>query len=135
MGLFDIFKTERPQSDISAYNTLSKDEICRFYLNKIPKYCPIDRILWIEAAVIENGTVKSFRITYFDEEELENTDVTISFRRYGHKGMSLDRFRAFLKYLSIALHKSKFLFVERTFGGYSLGSVYRKSYARRLDLI
>lgn len=135
MGLFDIFTPSRPQSDILAYNRLADNEVCRFYLNKIPKYCPIDRILWIEAAVIDKNLVKSFRITYFDERELENADVNISFRRYGHHGMSFELFRDFLKYLSVALHKNKFLFVDRPCDEYALGSVYCKRYARRLDLI
>lgn len=135
MGLFDMFKVQHPESAIKAYNKLANDEICKFYLNKIPKYCPFDKILWIEAAVIEEGIVKSFRITYYDEEAFENTDTRISFRRYGHHGMPIEEFSEFLKYLSIAMHKSKFIYVDRNFEEYPAGSVYNRKYAKKMYII
>lgn len=135
MGLFDIFKVQHPETAVEAYNKLANNELCRFYLKKIPKYCAVDKILWIEAAVIDNGVVKSFRITYYDEHSFENTDIRISFRRYGHHGMPLERFSEFLKYLSIALHKSRFIYIDRNYDEYPAGSVYNRKYAKKMYLI
>lgn len=133
MGFFDLFKVQVHSQDcIDAYDKLSNDKVCNFYLEKIPKYCSIDKILWIEAGVIENGFVRSFRINYHHERLQENIDTKISFSRYGHNPMSIDDFREFMKFLSVALHKKKFRFFERGFDDCNAGCLYDRKYARKM---
>lgn len=131
---FLFFKSKQihPAECIDAYNKLSHSPICTFYLEKIPKYCAIDKILWIEAGVIENDIVKSFRINYYSEEFKENVDTKISFRKYGHQGMTEKEFSIFMQYLSVALHKNKFMFIERGFDNCSAGCVYNRKYAKKM---
>lgn len=133
MGFFDIFKRNiHPAECLEAHARLSDNEVCKFYLAKIPKYCAIDKILWIEAGVIEDNKVMSFRINYYHERSGENIDTKISFHRYGHHGMSVDEFSDFMRYLSVALHKNKFMFIERGFDDCEAGCVYDRKYARRM---
>ena len=60
---FLFFKSKQihPAECIDAYNKLSQSTICTFYLEKIPKYCAIDKILWIEAGIIENDIEKTIQ--------------------------------------------------------------------------
>ena len=131
---FLFFKSKQihPAECIDAYNKLCNSPICQFYLEKIPKYCAIDKILWIEAGVIEDNIVKSFRISYYSAEYKENVDTKISFRKYGHHGMTEKEFSIFMQYLSVALHKNKFMFIERGFDNCSAGCVYNRKYAKKM---
>ena len=130
--LFFKFKPKHPPECIAAYNSLCNVPFYKFYLRKIPKYCPIDKILWIEAAVIENNIVKSFRINYYSEKYKENVDTKISFRKYGHHGLTESEFSNFMRYLSVALHKNKFMFLERGFDDCNAGCVYDRKYAKKI---
>ncbi len=131
MWFLNLFK-KHSNDCIDAYNRLSDNEFCNFYLKKIPKYCFIDKILWIATNVIEDGIVKSFRINYYNERLGEVIDTKISFRKYGHRGLTVDDFREFLKYLSIALHKNKFIFIERTSDNCETGCVYNRIFAKKM---
>ena len=134
MGIFSLFskKNIHPAECVDAYNRLADNEICKFYLAKIPKYCRIDKILWIEAGVIEKDIVKSFRINFYHEEHKENVDSKVSFHKYGHHGMTMQEFSDFMRYLSVALHKNKFMFLERGFDDCHAGCVYSRKYAKRI---
>ena len=133
MSFFDLFRVQvHAQDCIDAYNKLSNNKVCNFYLEKIPKYCSIDKILWIEADVIENACVKSFRINYYHERLGENIDTKISFHRYGHHSMPVADFREFMKFLSVGLHKNKFIFFERGFDDCNAGCLYDRKYAKKM---
>lgn len=136
MSFFDLFKiNNHPKESMAVYERLANNEICNFYLDKIPKYCDVNKILWIEADVISDNIVKSFRINFYHERLGENIDTKISFRRYGHNGMEMSDFRDFMRFLSVALAKNKFVFLDRGFDDCLAGCVYDKKYARKVFLL
>ncbi len=130
MGIFDIFY-KAPEDCMRVYKKRRHDKLCNFYLRKIPKYCPIEKILWIEADVIDGNFVKSFRINYYDSRHCENVDTKVSFSRYGHDEITKEYFREMLMFLSIALANKKFMFVPRAFDASKTGCLYNRKYAKK----
>ena len=131
MGFFNIFN-RTPVEWQQAYNKLKNDKIANYYLNKIPKRCPLEKILWIEADVIEENVVKSMRINYYSTTRFENVDTKLSFVKHGHNDITIEMFNELMMFLAVSFGKRKFIYHLRGSEGYSVGTLYSKKYAKKV---
>ena len=111
---------------------MKDSDFAKYYFQKIPKRCPVNQILWIEADVIEDNIVKSLRINYYSNTRYENVDTKISFVKHGYNNVTIDKFNSLMMYLVIAYGKGKFVYHKRASEGYDIGTLYSKKYAKKV---
>ena len=131
MLFFDRFK-KVPKEWEAAYDKLKNSDFAKYYFLKIPRRCALDKILWIEADVIENNIVKSMRINYYSTTRFENVDVKISFLKNGHNNVTIDKFNNLMMFLAVAYGTGKFIYHVRSSEGYKIGTLYNKKYAKKV---